>query len=172
MIFWMLSFFGLWTGISPEQTAVPEPGCISDSLFIRVLNYDELRPLLQQENDTTYVVNFWATWCGPCVKELPHFLELQEKYAQHPFVLLLVSLDFKKDYVRKLQPFVIEHGIRPNVVVLEDNRSDFWINDIHPDWSGALPATLVYNKKQRLFYERTFQTSGELEDIVKPFLNL
>lgn len=142
-----------------------------DSLTIRVMNYDEFRPMLHQDNDTTYMVNFWATWCAPCVKELPYFKQVDSLHGQGPFKLILVSLDFKKDYLSRLQPFVREHQLDPYVVVLEDNRADFWINDIAPQWSGAIPATLVYKGDQRDFYERTFHHADELSAILKPFLN-
>lgn len=143
----------------------------SDSLMIQIVNYDQLKPLLHSDNDTTYVVNFWATWCAPCVKELPYFVSLDSIYGNGPFKLLLVSLDFKKDYLRKLQPFVRERDLEAYVVVLEDNRSNYWIDDIDPSWSGAIPATLVYRGQQRTFFERTFHDVNELNDIVKPFLN-
>ncbi|MEL6356336.1 MAG: thioredoxin domain-containing protein, partial [Bacteroidota bacterium] len=58
-------------------------------------NFDAIEPLFNQQNDTTYIVNFWATWCKPCVEELPHFQELNEKYAGQPLRIVLVSLDFK-----------------------------------------------------------------------------
>lgn len=144
----------------------------SDSLRVRVMNYDELKPLLHLTNDTTYVVNFWATWCGPCVKELPYFVALDSVYRGQPFKLVLVSLDFKKDYTRKLQPFVDDRNLEAYVVVLEDNRSNYWIDDISTSWSGSIPATLVYRGQERKFYERTFDNLNELNDIVKPFLNL
>lgn len=143
----------------------------SDSLTIPVLNYEELRPLLHLDNDTTYVVNFWATWCVPCVKELPYFIQLDSMYQMDAFKLVLVSLDFRKDYLRKLQPFVRERGLERNVLVLEDNRSNFWIDDIDKTWSGSIPATLVFKGKERVFLERTFQHVDELSDIVKPYLN-
>lgn len=143
----------------------------SDSLSVAVLNYDELKPWLHQNTDTTYVVNFWATWCAPCVKELPHFIALDSLYEGKPFRLILVSLDFKKDYVRKLEPFVQKHGIVSNVIVLEDNRANYWIDDIDKSWGGAIPATLVYKGQKREFYERTFDDLRELSDIVEPFLN-
>jgi len=144
---------------------------VSDSLTVPVLNYEELRPLLHLDNDTTYVVNFWATWCVPCVKELPYFIQLDSLHQKDAFKLVLVSLDFKKDYLRKLQPFVEERGLERNVLVLEDNRSNFWIDDIDKTWSGSIPATLVFKGKERAFFERTFQHVDELSDIVKPFLN-
>jgi thiol-disulfide isomerase/thioredoxin len=144
---------------------------IGDSLNVRVLNYDQLKPLLQKDNDTTYVVNFWATWCAPCVAEMPYFLAMDSIYSDKPVQLLLVSLDFKKDYIRKLQPFVEARKLADKVLVLEDNRAAFWIDDIDPRWSGAIPATLVYKGEKREFFERTFHSVDELTDIVKPFLN-
>ncbi len=148
-----------------------EPGNVmnNDSLTVRICNYDELKPLLRHNNDTIYVVNFWATWCVPCVKELPYFLQLDSVMAEAPFRLILVSLDFKKDYVRRLQPFVEEWGIGDHVVVLEDNRADYWINDVDSTWSGAIPATLVYRGTERRFFERTFHHVDELKEIVHAF---
>ncbi|MEO7926005.1 MAG: TlpA disulfide reductase family protein [Saprospiraceae bacterium] len=143
-----------------------------DSLLIPVYSYAQLKPLLNRNNDTTYVVNFWATWCVPCIQELPYFEALNSTYKNQAFKLLLVSLDFKKDYIRKLQPFVIERSLESYVVVLEDNDSNFWIDDIDPRWSGSIPATLVFKGKDRMFYERTFHDLDELKEIVKPYLNL
>ena len=162
----LLGFFPKAEGITEGHSAP------ADSLTIQIVNYDQLKPLLHYDNDTTYVINFWATWCAPCVKELPYFVALDSMYGKGPFKLLLVSLDFKKDYLHKLQPFVVERNLAPYVVVLEDNRSNFWIDDIDPSWSGAIPATLVYRGSQRIFFERTFHHVNELSDIVKPFLNL
>ena len=144
---------------------------VSDSLSIPVLDYNQLKPLLHLDNDTTYVINFWATWCVPCVKELPYFIQLDSMHKTGAFKLVLVSLDFKKDYLRKLQPFVLQRGLEKNVLVLEDNDSNYWIDDIDKTWSGSIPATLVYRGKKRAFYERTFQHLDELSGIVKPFLN-
>jgi thiol-disulfide isomerase/thioredoxin len=157
---------------SPHHTGETIHSSSGDSLTVRILNYDQLRPMLQMDNDTTYVVSFWATWCAPCVSEMPYFLALDSMYADQPLQLLLVSLDFKKDYIRKLQPFVEARNLEDRVVVLEDNRAAFWIDDIDPRWSGAIPATLVYKGEKREFYERTFHHVDELTDIVKPFLNL
>ena len=167
----ILSF--LWNGMSIAAPAVDTTTSMNeDSLFIKVLNYEQLKPLLHQDNDTTYVVNFWATWCGPCMEELPYFLALDSVYRNYPMKLVLVSLDFKKDYIRKLQPLVRSKKLEDNVVVLEDNNANFWINDIDPTWGGAIPATMVYKGNQRNFYEKSFHQLDELKAIVKPYLNL
>jgi thiol-disulfide isomerase/thioredoxin len=172
MIYTALLILSLFS-FSPPGGELELPSIVEkDSLFIPVYNYDELKPLLSKDNDTTYVVNFWATWCTPCVQELPYFVELNNAYKKQAFKLILVSLDFKKDYIRKLQPFVVERSLESHVVVLEDNHSNYWIDDIDKTWSGSIPATLVFKGKQRAFYERTFHGPDELKEIVKPYLNL
>ena len=170
MVYWLIQWLIL--GSMAPQESVVSASVSTDSLQVQVLNYDQLKPMLHYDNDTTYVVNFWATWCSPCVQELPYFVALDSVYETHPFRLILVSLDFKKDYIRKLEPFVAEKGLKPFVVVLEDNRANYWIDDIDPSWSGSIPATLVYRGNERRFFEQTFHHSEELDNIVKPFLNL
>jgi thiol-disulfide isomerase/thioredoxin len=170
----MYLIYSLLLGVFSPIVQKESPGSdvMGDSLSVQVLNYDQLKPLLHNVSDTTYVVNFWATWCAPCVQELPYFLALDSMYRDQPFRLILVSLDFKKDYLRKLEPFVKERKLEEYVVVLEDNRANYWIDDIDPSWSGAIPATLVFRADRRAFLERTFHHVNELSDIVKPFLNL
>lgn len=169
MVYWLI--YVLWSSaISNVKVHEPEFGTQIDSMTIAVMNYDSLRPLLHMDNDTTYVINFWATWCTPCVQELPYFISLDSLQADTPFRLILVSLDFKKDYIRKLVPFVQQRELEDYVVVLEDNRANFWIEDIDPSWSGSIPATLVYRGEQRVFYERTFHHQDELNTIIEPFL--
>ena len=60
-------------------------------------DFEDFAPLLELNNDTVYVINFWATWCGPCVEEMPYFEQLHARMAEKPVKVLLVSMDFKKD---------------------------------------------------------------------------
>ncbi len=129
------------------------------------LNYNELKPLLNQEGDKIYVVNFWATWCAPCIKELPYFEVLNQR---EDVEVLLVSLDFPKHKESRLLPFIKKNKLQSKVVLLDDADENYWINDIHPNWSGAIPATIVYNNDKRDFYERSF-TQNELLNLVESF---
>jgi thiol-disulfide isomerase/thioredoxin len=129
------------------------------------LSYNELKPLLNQKGDKIYVVNFWATWCAPCIKELPYFEVLDQR---EDVEVLLVSLDFPKHKESRLLPFIKKNKLQAKVVLLDDADENYWINDIHPNWSGAIPATIVYNNDKRDFYERSF-TQNELLNLVESF---
>jgi thiol-disulfide isomerase/thioredoxin len=135
-----------------------------------VYNFSELEPLLNKKDGKTYVVNFWATWCAPCVKELPYFEQLNAAYQSKGVEVILVSLDFPKQYKKKLEPFIEQHKLASKVVALNDTDSNTWIPKVSEDWSGAIPATIIYNKDKRHFYEQSFNYE-ELQTEVNTFLN-
>ncbi len=134
------------------------------------LDYAQLKPLLQKKDDTIYVVNFWATWCAPCVKELPYFERLGKEFKSKNVEVILVSLDFPKQIETKLIPFINTKQLLSKVYVLDDTNESFWIGDISEQWSGALPATLIYSSNKRVFYEQSF-TYKSLKTAVQSFLN-
>ena len=74
----------------------------------RVVKWPELESLLNSKTDTTYVINFWATWCKPCIKELPHFEALEKKFSGSKIKVILVSLDFKRQYDSTLMPYLVK----------------------------------------------------------------
>lgn len=137
---------------------------------IKVVNFQQLQPLLQLENDTIYVVNFWATWCAPCIKEIPYFEQLGKKYRDKNVKVLMVSLDFPNQLETRLITFIEKEKMENEVVLLDDPRSNHWIPLVDKDWTGAIPATLIYGREFRSFYQQEF-TFSELEEIVLPLLN-
>lgn len=137
---------------------------------LEIYDFEGLKPFLKTNTDKTYVVNFWATWCAPCIKELPYFEQLNATYSDKNVKVILVSLDFPKKYDSHLKPFIKKHNLKSKVLALDDNDSNTWIPAIDPDWSGAIPATLIFNKEKRQFYEKTF-TYEELETEIKQFVN-
>lgn len=103
-------------------------------------------------------------WCAPCVKELPYIEAYTKK---HPEVeVLLVSMDFPKEIETKLKPFLKEKNITSKVVLLDDPDSNTWIDKIDPNWSGAIPFTIIFNNEERSFYERSFESLEDLENQV------
>lgn len=93
--------------------------------------------------DTLYIINFWATWCAPCVAELPEFNALYNHYKGKPVKVLLVSLDFKEDYPMKLERFVERKKLLPAVAWLSDTNPDVFIPVIEKSWEGSIPATVI-----------------------------
>jgi thiol-disulfide isomerase/thioredoxin len=127
-----------------------------------------LKYYLNQKNDTTYVVNFWATWCVPCIEELPNFEKINAKYKENKIKVLLVSLDMPKMIESKLLPFITKRQLKSEVILMRDPDQNTWLPKVDSTWSGALPATLIYNKDMRKFYEKSF-TYDELEKEVSNF---
>jgi thiol-disulfide isomerase/thioredoxin len=105
-------------------------------------------------SDQPTVINFWATFCAPCVKEIPYFQQLVKKYDSAGVRLLLVSLDLPEDY-KKIAPFAQKRGFTAPIVFLDESNADMFCPKVDPKWSGALPASLFINNKTgyRSFYE-------------------
>lgn len=136
---------------------------------IEVFDFDAFEPLLQTHSENIQIVNFWAMWCAPCVKELPIFQEYEKKYPNTE--VLLVSLDFPEDIETKLKPFLKKKGITSKVVVLDDADYNSWIDRVDPNWSGALPFTIVFNKSARSFHEGEFESLQDLEKEIQNTFN-
>jgi thiol-disulfide isomerase/thioredoxin len=141
-----------------------------DGIKLKSYNFDGLQSYLNQKNDTVYVINFWATWCVPCVKELPHFEKLNQKYKTGKFKMILVSLDFPKMIESRVMPFIKNKNLQAEVIVLNDPDANSWIEKVANEWSGAIPATVIYKNEKRTFYEQSF-TEEELETEIKSFIN-
>jgi thiol-disulfide isomerase/thioredoxin len=140
------------------------------SAQVSSLDFDQLAPRLSTTSDSLYLVNFWATWCVPCVKELPEFEKINEQYSDRKVKVLLVSLDNPRHMESRLLPFIDQHNLKSEIVLLDDPGSNRWIPMVDGSWSGAIPATIIFTSKSRSFYEKAF-TYEELETIVKSKLN-
>lgn len=119
---------------------------------------------------TQYVINFWATWCAPCVKELPNFEKLNQNYSHKKVKVILVSLDFPHLYDSKLKPFIVENHLKSKVIALDDVDMNSWIPQINKDWSGSIPATIIYKNNTSKFFERSLTYEG-LENETLKILN-
>lgn len=142
----------------------------SGSYAIPVYNFDGLQPLLQTNSDSVFVINLWATWCVPCVEELPEFIQFEQDYLNTKVKLILVSLDMQSKITYALIPFLQSHKITTKTVVLSDPDMNRWIPLMDKNWEGTIPATLIYSKNKRQFYPHPF-TYEELVSEVKNFLN-
>ncbi len=107
---------------------------------------------VQQMIDTSTVpliVNMWATWCGPCVREIPWFESITAKYKDSKVRILLVSMDFPEDYPIQLKAFVKDKGYTSQVVWLDETNADKFCPVIDSTWGGAIPVSLFINNKKQ-----------------------
>lgn len=129
-------------------------------------SYDEFEQELLFDDNEVHVINFWATWCGPCVKELPYFEQLHQKYQGKGLDVKLVSIDFADKIEKKLIPFLKKNNYNAEVIVFDDPKTNEWIDRVDPSWSGAIPITIFIKGNKRIFKEQSFHSLEELEEII------
>lgn len=156
-------------GWAQQSALKPSKSYNSEGIKVNSYNFNEFEQFLQRDNDTTYVINFWATWCTPCVKELPHFEKINAQYADRKVKILLVSMDLPRQVNDRLIPFIIKKKLRSQVILLDDPDANSWIEKVDRSWSGAIPATVIYNRSKRKFYEQSF-TYEQLETEINQFI--
>ncbi len=138
---------------------------INDS--IEVVDFDSFYSKIDLSSDYTYVINFWATWCSPCVKELPYFESVNREFSEKNVKVLLVSLDFPSQIESKLMPYLKKNKIKSNVILLDDSKMNKWVPRVSEKWDGGIPATLIVNSSNYNFYPNPFEKEELLSEIQK-----
>lgn len=139
---------------------------------VNVVKFSELDSFIaSHEGHEVKVINFWATWCAPCIKELPYFELLKEKYPDDQLDVLLVSLDFA-EHIERVNKFLDRKNISTKVWLLDESDANSYIDKIDNRWSGAIPMTLLINPAtgKRIFLEKEL-TNDELEQHINSLLN-
>jgi thiol-disulfide isomerase/thioredoxin len=130
-----------------------------------VIKFDQLQEILDSKSDKIQVINFWATWCAPCIKELPLLEKLNATNGLNAKITL-INLDYA-DKLEKVNEFITRKNLRSQVLLLDEIDYNSWIDKVDKSWSGAIPATLIFNPKsgKRKFLEKELK-EGELEDLI------
>ncbi len=138
---------------------------------VEVVKIDQLVEKISRDTDSLYIINFWATWCLPCIKEMPYFQQASEAYADQKVRFIFVSLDFP-DKLDAVNAFVAKKGLKEEVLLLDETNANEWIPRIDDQWSGAIPATLAVMSSQdiHVFKESSF-TSEELTEWLDQILS-
>lgn len=128
----------------------------------QVLKIDALRNYMNEQKSAC-VINFWATWCKPCVQELPAFDSLAT--VQPNTSVILVCLDFKEDLNTKVIPLLKKKNIKVTCLLLDEVNGNDYINKISPHWSGAIPATLFKKGSKEQLVEKKLNLSALINEL-------
>ncbi len=112
----------------------------------KLVSFSEIEKMVNSGDGNIYIINFWATWCAPCLAELPDFQKFFENNQQKNVKLLLVSLDFPNE-INKVESFIKKKNLRPPVFLISNTDQNAFINTVSKSWEGTIPATWFVNTK-------------------------
>lgn len=130
---------------------------------VSAMKFDDFYKMKIENTKGIVVINFWATWCRPCVAELPYFEKINSENKSDSFNVVLVNLDFNSKYKELAVPFVEKKAIKSDVVHISDQDPNEWINKMHEKWSGAIPATFIYKSGKQVFFKEGEMDYEELK---------
>ena len=134
---------------------------------IEKIGVPELEKILSSPEDVLHVVNFWATWCPPCVTELPYFEKLSKEYEAKEVKFILISLDFPSQIESRLIPFLKTNKITADVRFMTNIDYNSWIEKVDSSWQGNIPVTLFFNNAGKVRYFHPSEvTEKELRDLI------
>lgn len=146
-------------------------------LFLIVLNvsgqrvermkFGQMQQRIHDTRDSLLVLNFWATWCKPCVEELPYFDSAALRHPDLPLKMVLVNLDFNSRVASLVEPFVSKQRIRSAVWHVDDTDANSWINQLDSAWSGAIPATALFWSGRKLVFHEGPLKQDELDRMIR-----
>lgn len=147
--------------------------CMGSAVFsqtIKAVKITDVEKIIA-ESKTPLIINFWATWCKPCVEEIPYFQEEVSEHAGDSLQLLLVSVDFKDAFPAGIAREAKKRKFTYPIVWLNETNADYFCPKIDPRWSGAVPASLFINNKTgyRKFFEQQLSVD-ELRNEIKAIL--
>ncbi|MCR9062559.1 MAG: redoxin domain-containing protein [Cytophagales bacterium] len=143
----------------------------AEAQTVSSINFQELESIISKNESEVLVLNFWATWCKPCVEELPAFETISQNYSLIDVQVYLISMDFAKE-LNRVQQYIEKKEIKSKVVLLDEPDYDSWINKVDSSWTGAIPATVLISKKEnkKEFYEQKMDIKG-LQARIENLLN-
>ena len=133
---------------------------VKDGISVEVYDFTHFSPRLHAKEGEIHIINFWATWCKPCVEELPVFEQFYQEMKDKNIRFTFVSLDFEEKIETKLIPFLQKNKLNGEVIVLKQDGMNDWINRVEPSWSGALPATILMHGDRKIFHSGSIDISG------------
>ena len=141
-----------------------------DAQNYRSVSWQDIQQLAESEPDTLTIINFWATWCKPCIAEMPYLDALADCINGIPVRVVFVSVDDEQRRATALEPFLERRTLQGEVWSLENGYPYDWIDRIEPEWSGAIPASIFIVGSKKRFFEQELDAAA-LQQIVNQFIH-
>jgi len=147
--------------------------CGNSPLTLKYGNAAEIMEQAKSHTDREVVLlNFWATWCKPCVKEFPMIVELSRNYKKRGLIVYFISVDWLENE-DQVKIFLKAQGVKGISYIKDRQNDELFINDISNSWSGAVPFTILIDKQGNLAEQWESEKSEEyfikaLEKVVDP----
>jgi thiol-disulfide isomerase/thioredoxin len=124
-------------------------------------------------SDHPLIINFWATFCVPCNKEIPYFQSTVARHKDQGVELILVSLDLPDYYPAKIDAFARKQGYTAKILWLNETDADYFCPRVDPHWTGGIPSSLFIDNKThyRRFFDRQL-TEPQVEPEIKKMMAL
>lgn len=133
-------------------------------------SFSDLQTSLLKDQEHIIVLNFWATWCKPCVAELPDFEKLNIDFKEKGVKVVLANLDFHSKTAEVVPAFMLDRKIQSNVVHITDQDPNDYINKADVTWSGAIPATVIYYKGEKVWFFEGQTDYETLKSIISKYI--
>lgn len=136
--------------------------------IIQNINLKQIEALLSEKRQGLIIINLWATWCPPCVAELPYFENIYKNYPRDKVHIYLINIEGKESKEKVLEPFLKKNPLPCPVYLLEDGTPEELEKVLKTEISGALPITLFYNSDGKLIkkFEESI-TEEKIKSILK-----
>ena len=144
--------------VSLLMVSKKEHSVTTSGLFFKPINKFKTIEIPAENKQTTYIINFWATWCGPCLIEIPELMKLTEKFKDMPIKIIGVSVDMNEsDVLAFLDKRPISYPI-----VMENNQIYSYFGQI-----TAVPTTFILNYEGQIIKKfMGFQPISVLESYI------
>ncbi|MDP2174612.1 MAG: TlpA disulfide reductase family protein [Bacteroidota bacterium] len=150
----ILFFFLIWSFISNAQN-------------IQIITQDSLIKLVNNKPDSgVIIVNFWATWCKPCVEELPYFKKIDSMLKADNYQFIFVSLD-KTTQIKIVNKFIDNQKIPGIHHLVKISNVNQMIDEVDKNWGGSIPLTIVLTKDDRKIHEGSFDSFKDLWSFIR-----